>query len=108
MSNTQDFQKLGQINLEAPMKAFAEWQKGVQTIAAEVATYQKRSFEEHSQTFEKLLSVKSLEQAVEIQSSYAKRAMEDYMQQLNKLGGLFGEFTKEATKPLAGLMPQTR
>jgi hypothetical protein len=108
MSNTQDFQKLGQINLEAPMKAFAEWQKGVQTIAAEVATYQKRSFEEGSQTFEKLLSVKSLEQAVEIQSSYAKRAMEDYMQQLNKLGGLFGEFTKEATKPLAGLMPQTR
>jgi hypothetical protein len=108
MTNAQDFQKLGQINLEAPMKAFAEWQKGLQTIATEVATYQKRSFEDGSQTFEKLLAVKSMDQVVEIQSSYAKRAMEDYMQQLNKIGSLFGEFSKEATKPLAGLMPQMR
>jgi hypothetical protein len=107
-ANLQDFQKLGQINLEAPMKAFAELQKGFQTLATEVATYQKRSFEDGTQTFEKLLGVKSLDQAMEIQTSYAKRAYEDYMQQLNKLGGLYGEFAKEATKPLAGLMPQAR
>jgi hypothetical protein len=106
--NVQDFQKLGQINLEAPMKAFADWQKGLQTIATEVATYQKRSFEDGAQTFEKLLAVKSLDQALEIQTSFAKRAVEDYMQQLNKLGGLYGEIAKEAAKPLAGLMPQAR
>jgi hypothetical protein len=90
------------------MKAFAEWQKGLQTFATEVATYQKRSFEDGTQTFEKLLAVKSFDQVVEIQTSYAKRAYEDYMQQLNKLGGLVGEVAKEATKPLAGLMPQAR
>jgi hypothetical protein len=106
--NIQDFQKLGQVNLEAPMKAFAEWQKGMQTIATEVATYSKRSFEDSTQTFEKLLAVKSFDQVVEIQTSYAKRAYEDYMQQLNKLGGMYGEFAKEATKPLAGLMPAAR
>ena len=108
INNVQDFQKLGQVNLEAPMKAIADWQKGMQTLAAEVATYSKRSFEDSTQTFEKLLSVKSLDQAIEIQTSFAKRAYEDYMQQLNKLGGMYGEFAKEATKPLAGLMPQAR
>ncbi len=108
INNFQDFQKLGQVNLEAPMKALADWQKGMQTIATEVATYSKRSLEDSTQTFEKLLSVKSIEQAVEIQTSYAKRAYEDYMQQLNKIGGMYGEFAKEATKPLAGMMQQSR
>jgi hypothetical protein len=107
-ANLQDFQKLGQINLEAPMKAFADWQKGLQTIATEMATFSKRSFEDGTQTFEKLLAVKSIDQAVEIQTTYAKRAYEDYMQQLSKLGGMYGEFAKEAAKPLAGLMPQAR
>jgi hypothetical protein len=108
MTNLQDFQKFGQINLEAPMKAIAEWQKGFQTLATEVATYQKRSFEDGTQTFEKLLAVKSIDQVVEIQSNYAKRAYEDYMQQLNKFGGMFGELTKEASKPFSGMMPQVR
>lgn len=108
INNLNEFQKLGQVNLEAPMKAIADWQKGMQTLATEVATYSKRSFEDSTKTFEKLLSVKSLDQAVEIQTSYAKRAYEDYMAQLNKLGGMYGEFAKEATKPLAGLMQPVR
>jgi hypothetical protein len=106
--NVQDFQKIAQLNVEAPMKAFAEWQKGIQTFASEIATYSKRSFEDSAQTFEKLLSVKSLDQAVEIQTSFAKRAAEDYMQQLTKLGGMCSEIAKEATKPLASMLPQAR
>ncbi len=106
--NVQDFQKFGQINTEAPMKAFAEWQKGMQTIAGEMATYSKRSFEDGQQTLEKLMGVKSFDQVMEIQTSFAKRAAEDYMQQLNRIGGLYSDFAKEATKPLAGMMQQGR
>ena len=54
---------------------FGEWSKGWQAIAVEMTDYTKRSFEEGTATFEKLLSAKSMEQAMEIQSGYARRAL---------------------------------
>ena len=55
-------------NVDAAMKVFGEWNKGWQAIAAEMTDYTKRSFEESTATFEKLLSAKSVEQAIEIQT----------------------------------------
>ena len=72
--NFDDFQKLSQTNMDAAMKVFGEWNKGWQAIAAEMTDYTKKSFEESTATFEKLLTAKSLEQAIEIQSGFAKRA----------------------------------
>ncbi len=98
--NLDDFQKLGQTNMDAAMKMFGEWNKGWQAIAAEMTDYTKRSFEEGTATFEKLLSARSLEQAFEIQTSYAKRAYDDYMQQLSKIGGMYASLAREAYKPV--------
>ena len=96
----EDLQKLGQANTDTAMRLVGEWSKGWQTIATEMTDYSKRSFEDGTATFEKLLSAKTIEQAFEIQSSYAKRAYEDYVQQLTKMGGLYSEFPKEAYKPV--------
>ena len=98
--NIEDFQKLGQQNVDTAMKMLGEWSKGWQAIAAEMTDYTKRSFEEGTATVEKLLSAKSVEQAVEIQTGYAKRAYDDYMHQVSKLGGLYTELAKEAYKPV--------
>jgi len=100
IKNFDDLQKLNQGSLDTAMKAFGEWNKGWQAIAAEMTDYSKRSFEDSTQTFEKLLGAKSLEQAVEIQTSFAKRAYEDYMHQLQKLGGMYSEFAKDAYRPV--------
>jgi hypothetical protein len=100
IKNFEDFQKLGQQNVDTAMKAFGEWSKGWQAIAAEMTDYTKRSFEEGTATVEKLLSAKSFEQAVEIQTGYAKRAYDDYMHQVSKLGGLYADLAKEAYKPV--------
>lgn len=96
----EDIQKLGQANTDTAMRLVGEWNKGWQTIATEMTDYSKRSFEEGTATFEKLLSAKTIEQAVEIQSSYAKRAYDDYMQQMSKIGALYTDFAKEAYKPV--------
>jgi len=98
--NLDEFQKLGQHNMDAAMKVLGEWNKGWQAIAAEVTDYAKRSFEEGTATFEKLLSAKSLEQAIEIQSGFAKRTYDGYMHQLSKIGGMYAELAKEAYKPV--------
>jgi len=100
IKNFEDFQKLGQQNVDTAMKLMGEWSKGWQSIAAEMTDYTKRSFEEGTATVEKLLAAKSFEQAVEIQTGYAKRAYDDYMHQVSKLGGLYADLAKEAYKPV--------
>ena len=100
IKNFDEIQKLSQSNMDAAMKAFGEWNKGWQAIAAEMTDYTKRSFEESTATFEKLASVKSVEQAIEIQTGYAKRAYDGYMHQMSKIGGMYAELAKEAYKPV--------
>jgi len=41
-----------------------------------------------------------MEQAIEIQTNYARRAYDDYMQQITKLSGMYANLAKEAYKPL--------
>ena len=100
MLKIEDFQKLSQANIDATVKAFGEWNKGIQSLAAEMTDYTKRSFEEGTATFEKLLSAKSVEQAFEIQTGYAKRAYDGYLHQMSKVGSLYAEIAKEAYKPV--------
>jgi hypothetical protein len=108
LKNVEDIQKFGQYNVDSAMKMFGEWSKGWQAIAAEMTDYTKRSFEEGTATFEKLLSAKSMEQAVEIQSGYARRAYDGYLHQLSKIGGLYAEWTKEAYKPVEKALQNAR
>ena len=108
INNFQDFQKLGQSNMDNAMKMFGDWNKGWQAIAAEMSDYSKRAFEEGTATFEKLLSAKSLEQAFEIQTTYAKRAYDEYMHQMTKLGAMYTSLAKDAYRPVEKAMQNGR
>lgn len=108
MKPFEDFQKMTPFNPDAAMRMFGEWNKNWQAIAAEMTDYSKRSFEEGSATLEKLMSAKSAEQAFEIQSTYAKRAYDEYVQQMTKLGGMYVELAKEAYKPVEKAMQGAR
>ncbi|MFA9473602.1 MAG: phasin family protein [Filomicrobium sp.] len=96
----EEFQKLNQQSIEASMKLMGEWNKGWQAIAAEMTDYTRRSYEDSTATLEKLMSAKSLDQAFEIQSSFAKRAYDEYMHQMTKVGGMYANMAKDASKPL--------
>jgi tRNA splicing ligase len=104
IKNLEDVQKLGQSNVDSAMRMFGEWNKNWQAIAAEMSDYTKRSFEESTATLEKLMSSKSVAQAVEIQTSYAKRACDDYMQRLSKIGGMYTNMAKDAYKPVEEML----
>jgi hypothetical protein len=70
----EEFQKVGKDGFDAAVKSFGEMNKGFQAIAAEVTDYSKKAFEDGTRAFEQLIGAKSVEQAVEIQSTYAKKA----------------------------------
>ncbi|MFG1426678.1 phasin family protein [Roseixanthobacter glucoisosaccharinicivorans] len=97
--NIEDFQKLGKENVEIAMKSFGTFSKSAQAIALEIADYTKSSFELGTATLEKLMSAKTLEQAVEIQQSYLKTAYEGLVAETTKLGELYKDLAKEAYKP---------
>ncbi|MEL7048983.1 MAG: phasin family protein [Pseudomonadota bacterium] len=99
---------MNQQSMDTTMQLFGEWNKAWQAIAAEMSDYTKRSFEDSASTMEKLMGAKSVEQAVEIQSTYAKRAYDDYMQQMTKVGGMYANMAKDAYKPMEKAMGSMR
>ena len=103
-----DVQKATQSNMDGAMQVWGEWGKSWQAIAAEMGDYSKRSFEDSTQTLQKLFTARSVEQAVEIQSSYAKRSFDDYMRQMTRIGTMYTDIAKESGKPVERMMQTHR
>ena len=96
----EEFQKVGKDGFDAAVRSFGEMNKGFQAIAAEVTDYSKKAFEDSTRAFEQLIGAKSIEQAVEIQSQYAKKAYNGYVAEMSKLGEMYVGLAKDAYKPV--------
>jgi len=95
-----DFQKMGKDNYDAMVRSYGELNKGLQAIAARWTAFSKDAFEDATRTFEKLVGVKSFEQAFEIQSAYAKRAYDSWVAEATKIGEMYVDVAREAYKPV--------
>jgi phasin family protein len=104
LSNIDSLQKLGKDNMDATLKSLSAASKGFQAIAAEVTNYSKKSFEDGTAAFEKLLGAKSLDKAIEVQSEYLKTAYESFVSEATKLGELYADLAKETYKPFEGYL----
>ena len=101
------FQKFGQENVDAALKSFGAVSKGAQAIATEAADFARKSFEQGTATFEKLVSAKSLDKAIEIHTDYLKTSYEGFVAQSTKITELYANVAKEAFKPLEGIVAKT-
>jgi phasin family protein len=104
MNGLEDVQKLGKDNMDQAMKSFGSFSKGMQSLAVEMADYSKKSFEDSASTVEKLMSAKSVDKAMEIQTDYMKSAYEGFVAQATKVGELYADLAKDAYKPLEGMV----
>ena len=95
----EDISKFGQANVDNALKMWGEMSKNWQAVAAEMTDYSKRSFEDGTKTFEKLATARSIEQVMEIQTTYAKRAYDEYMQQMTRIGSMYADLAKGSGKP---------
>src|SRR5215469_7605728 len=100
INNLETYQKLGQQNVDKALKIFGEWNKGWRTISVEMTDFTRRSFEDGAATVEKLLRAKSLDQAVEIQSDFAKRTFDGYFHELSNVGGIYAQLLKDSYEPI--------
>jgi len=97
---TDESQRISKEGFDAALRSYGELNKGFQAIAAEVTDYSKKAFEDHTRAFEQLIGAKSVEQAVEIQSQYAKKAYDTYMAEMSKIGEMYAGLARDAYKPV--------
>jgi hypothetical protein len=104
MNSFEEIQKLSKDNVELAMESFGSVSKNVQAIAAEVADYQKKSFEDSSAAVEKLVASKSMDKALEAQADYLKSSYEGFVGEMTKLGEMVTEMSKDAYKPYESVL----
>lgn len=108
VKNFEDLQQVSKENVEVAMKSAESLSKGAQAIAAEVADYSKKAFEDGSAMLEKLFGVKSLEKAIELQTEYAKTSYEGFVAKATKISEMYAGLAKESYKPFETMMAKAK
>jgi hypothetical protein len=96
----ENVQQLGKDQFEAVSAAATAVTKGWQSIAAETTDFSKKSFEKNRVLAEKMIGVKKIDEAFQLQSEFAKSAYEDFVAEATKIGELYADMAKEAFKPV--------
>lgn len=99
----EEMQKFNKDSMDSAMTSLGAWSKGAQAIATEVMDFSKKSVEGSAAAWEKLIGAKTLEKAMEVQSSYLKSSYEAYVAEATKLGELYVDLAKEAYRPFEGI-----
>ena len=89
----------GKDAMDTLLKSYSAATKGFQAIASETAEYSKKAYEANVAHMEALMSVRSVEAAIELNTSFAKTAVEGYLSELNKLGELYSDIAKQTYEP---------
>ncbi|MFC1459123.1 phasin family protein [Microvirga arabica] len=100
-------QKFSKDSFEATVKALDVASTGTKAIVVETADYAKKSFDQNATTFEKLAGVKSLDQAIQIQSDYLKSAYEGFVAHATKSRELYTKLAQDSFAPFGFLRSAT-
>lgn len=100
MFKFDDTNLYGKEAMDSVLKSYSTAAKGFQAIASETAEYSKKAYEANVAHLEQLMSVKSFEAVIELNTSFAKSAAEGYFAELNKLGELYSDIAKQTYVPV--------
>jgi phasin family protein len=88
--------------VEACTKAASAAGKGAETLHNELYSYSKQSVEGSLAAAKALLGTKSVQEALELQSVFAKSAFDAYVTEVTKLSEIFLSTAKDTFEPLQG------
>lgn len=98
--NIEDVQKFGKDQMETVTATATTFTKGMQEIAAQTSDYSKKSFEAAQGLVEKMIGVKSIDKAFELQTEFSKQTYEGFVAQSTKVADIYASLMKEAFKPV--------
>lgn len=94
----------GKETAEACMKSATVAGKGVESLNTEIYSYSKQSIEDAIAAGKAVMGSKSIHEAFEFQTDFAKSAFESYIGEFTKVSEMLTEATKESYAPLKGRM----
>lgn len=94
------FSGFGKENVEAYMKATTAMTKAVERINGEVMSFSKQQIEDGVAAFKAVSGAKSVHEAWEVQTDFAKSALDAYIAQATKISDLWMGAAKEAAEPM--------
>ena len=87
-------------NLEAVVASVTAATKGAEALGAQAMAYSKKAVEDQVAAAKNLAGAKSVQEVVELQTSYAKFAMESYIAEMNRASETVAASVKETFAPL--------
>jgi hypothetical protein len=104
-TNTPQIKAFDRAPFEPFTTATVSSSKGLHAIAAETMDYSKKSFEKSRALFEKLMGVKTIDEAIKLQSDFATSAYEDFVAQASKIGEMYSSLATDAFRPIKAVPP---
>ena len=87
-------------NFEALIASATAATRGAEALGAQAVSFAKTAMEGQVEHVRALSSVRSVQEAMELQTAYAKAAMEAYVAEMNKAGETLQSAMKDSFKPL--------
>ena len=87
-------------NLEAVVESVTAATKGAETLSNHAMAYTKKAVESQVEQAKALSGARSVQEIVELQTTYAKTAMETYIAEMNKAAEVLSSVVKESFRPL--------
>jgi phasin family protein len=101
VKTAEEFVAFGHGNVEAIVKSSQIWAAGVQDLSKQLAANAQAQFDETMSVFKTMTSLKSLKDIFELQSTYAKAALEKTVSESGKLTDASLKLTEQALAPIA-------
>jgi phasin family protein len=87
-------------NLEAVVASVTAAAKGAETVGAQAMALSKKTFDDQVAAARSLATAKSMQEIVELQTSYARTFLESYVSEMGKLTETVSTSMKDSMKPL--------
>jgi phasin family protein len=95
-----DLNAQGKRNLEAVVASVTAATRGAEALGAQAIAFSKSSLEGQVEAVRQISSARSLQEVLELQTAYAKSAMEGYIAELSRASETFSATVKDSLKPL--------
>ena len=100
MKTAEELVAFSKGNMEAMVKSSQIWATGMQDLSKHMAAAAQASMDQSMSAFKALTAVKSLKDAFELQSSFARSAMEKSMTESSKITDASMKLTEQAMAPI--------
>lgn len=87
-------------NLEAVIASVTAATKGAEALGAQAMAYSKKAVEDQVAAAKSLAGAKSIQDVIELQTNFAKTAMEAYMAEMGKMSETVAASVKDSMKPI--------